>query len=285
MNNFNNKLAVITGASRGIGFEVAKHLASLNTRLLIISRNETELSKACKSLNRINNKDNIQLKIDVSNRLDILNVKNYLEKNHLEIDAIINCAGIYGPIGSILEVNLEEFEKAFKINFFGTINMINILKFNFVKNKKKKIINFSGGGAATPFPFYSAYATSKAAIVRLTENIALELKEEGYLVNCIAPGFIATSLHEDTIRAGPDKVGKDFYIKTKEVLNNGGASVKYTCELVEFLISDKSDSFNGRFISANWDMWQEDDFKNKIKNDDDFATLRRIDDKKFFKQK
>ena len=119
MNNFNNKLAVITGASRGIGFEVAKHLASLNTRLLIISRNETELSKACKSLNRINNKDNIQLKIDVSNRLDILNVKNYLEKNHLEIDAIINCAGIYGPIGSILEVNLEEFEKAFKINFWN----------------------------------------------------------------------------------------------------------------------------------------------------------------------
>ena len=78
MNNFNNKLVIITGASKGIGFKIAKHLARLGTRLLIISRNKSDLSEACKSLNKLNNKDNIKINVDVSNRQEILKVKNYL---------------------------------------------------------------------------------------------------------------------------------------------------------------------------------------------------------------
>jgi NAD(P)-dependent dehydrogenase (short-subunit alcohol dehydrogenase family) len=149
---------------------------------------------------------------------------------------------------------------------------------------RKKIVNFSGGGAATPFPQYSAYATGKAAIVRFTENLALELADENIDINCVAPGFVITRLHQQTLKAGSGKAGTGFFEGTKKQIETGGVPASLAAELTAFLLSAASDGITGKFISAPWDPWREPEFQDLLRADKDFATLRRIDNKMFFKK-
>jgi 3-oxoacyl-[acyl-carrier protein] reductase len=145
-----------------------------------------------------------------------------------------------------------------------------------MKNRNAKIVNFSGGGAATPFPNYSAYAAGKIAVVRLTENLAEEFKPLGISVNAVAPGFVVTRLHDQTLRAG-EKAGKSFLEGTKKQIEKGGVPPEKAADLTSLLLSGQSDGINGKFISAPWDPWGETEFIEKLKSSKHLATLRRID--------
>lgn len=195
------------------------------------------------------------------------------------MDGLVNCAGIYGPIGPLNEIDVEDFAKAIQINFLGTVFMCHYFA-PLMANRSAKIVNFSGGGAATPFPNYSAYATSKIAIVRLTENLAEELKPLGISVNAIAPGFVITRLHEQTIQAG-ERAGKSFLENTKKQMDGGGVPPEKAAELSVYLLSDQSAGINGKFISAPWDDWKNLAFAERLKKEKNFAVLRRIDGKTF----
>ncbi len=275
----NNKI-IVTGGSTGIGYAVAEELAKEGASTILVARHEEDLKKAVSLLKEKYGGEHAYYVLDVSQGKE---VKRMFEK-FTDIDGLVNCAGVYGPIGKISEIDLEKFMEAFKINFFGTLYMCAAFIPRFQKSRKGKIVNFAGGGAASPFPNYSAYAVSKVSIVRLTENMALEYKTENLDVNAIAPGFVLTRLHKDTVAAG-EMAGKDFLKKTLEEMEKGGADPKQAARLTAFLLSRESDGITGKFISAVWDKWEEKDFQEKLKNDPDFATLRRIDEKTFFKKK
>src|SRR5205807_6845166 len=103
-----------------------------------------------------------------------------------------------------------------------------------------KIINLSGGGATAPLPRFSAYAASKAAVVRLTETLACELKDDHIDINAIAPGALNTRLLDDVLTAGPDKVGQDFYDRSVKQHEQGGASLARGAALATYLASAES---------------------------------------------
>jgi len=151
-------------------------------------------------------------------------------------------------------------------------------------NRPGKIVNLSGGGATRPFPFYSAYAAGKTAVVRLTENLAYEYKDDQISVNAVAPGFVATGIHQATLQAGK-KAGHEYLEKTKRLLNEGAVPAEKSAKLTAFLLSKKSNGISGKLISAAWDPWEQQDFQKKCQTDPDFATLRRIDDMNFFQKK
>ena len=176
---------------------------------------------------------------------------------------------------------MEDFTKAININLLGTVYMCSAIAPLLKSKSNKKIVNFSGGGAASPFPNYSAYASSKAAIVRFTENLSIELNDDQFDINSIAPGFVITRLHEQTISTGSSVVGSNFYDNTKKQIKEGGIPAEKAAELTVFLLSDSSNGITGKFISAPWDPWKEETFREKLKSDNDFATLRRIDEKFF----
>ena len=149
-----------------------------------------------------------------------------------------------------------------------------------LRERGGSIVTFSGGGATGPLQRFDAYATSKAAIVRLTENLALELAGNGVRVNCVAPGFVATEMHNSTLEAGPELVGHDYYERTARELQSGGVPASEAAELVCVLL--ESDAIaSGRLISAGWDPWREADFWRRLAEDPDLGTLRRIDDMLF----
>jgi NAD(P)-dependent dehydrogenase (short-subunit alcohol dehydrogenase family) len=147
---------------------------------------------------------------------------------------------------------------------------------HFKKQGFGKVIQLSGGGATNPMPKISAYAVSKAAIVRFADTLAEEVREFGIDVNCIAPGALNTRMLDEILQAGPIKVGQAFYDRAIKQKASGGVSMDFGSELAVFLASDASNGITGKLISATWDKWQ--DWPSHL---DDLAksdayTLRRI---------
>ena len=284
MNLLSSKTIVITGGSLGIGYEIAKKCAIEEATVIIAARNKKALENALAELNQISKNNHQQYSVDVSKYEEVKRFASWCSSNFSHIYALVNCAGVYGPIGRINQISMEKFAEAIHINFLGTVYMCHAFIPLIKSGARKKIINFSGGGAASPFPNYSAYATSKIAIVRLTENLSIEFSQDGLDINCIAPGFVITRLHQQTIKAGPGLATKDFYENTKKQIESGGIPIEKAVDLALFLLSTDSDGITGKFISAAWDPWQDKDFQQKLRIDKDFATLRRIDEKAFFKR-
>jgi NAD(P)-dependent dehydrogenase (short-subunit alcohol dehydrogenase family) len=235
-------------------------------------------------LKQISDKPHLWYSLKIGSYDEVVKFSDWCKSQNLKINGLVNCAGIYGPIGKTTDVDMQKFSEAIQINFLGTVYMCNVFAPLLKSNTKKKIINYSGGGAATPFANYSAYATSKAAIVRFTENLSIELAEDDFDINSIAPGFVITRLHEQTVQEGSGKAGKAFYENTQKQMKEGGVPPEKAADLTAFLLSEGSDGITGKFISAPWDTWQDKDFQNILRTDKDFATLRRIDNKTFFKK-
>ncbi|HEX2786719.1 MAG TPA: SDR family oxidoreductase [Ignavibacteria bacterium] len=279
-----DKTIIVTGGSLGIGLAISKKCAQEGATVIIAARNKTDLANALTELKQISDKPHTSYSLNIGNYEEVVKFADWCKSQNLEINGLVNCAGVYGPIGKTTEVDMEKFTEAIQINFLGTVYMCNVFAPVLKSATKKKIVNYSGGGAATPFANYSAYATSKVAIVRFTENLSIELADENFDINCIAPGFVITRLHEQTIQEGAGKAGKAFFEGTQKQMESGGVPPEKAADLTAFLLSDESDGITGKFISAPWDAWTEKDFQDLLKSDKDFATLRRIDNKGFYKK-
>ncbi len=272
------KNAVITGSNQGFGKAIAKEFIAHGANILICARNEQllestrlELSKKTDGFQKV-----FACQVDVADSESLNSLYKMALEKFGRIDILVNNAGVYGPKGAIEEIDWDEWIEAIKINLLGTVLACKIFIPHFKKNGHGKIINLSGGGATAPLPRISAYAASKAAVVRFTETIAEELKDTGVEVNCVAPGALNTRLLDEVLEAGPEKVGKTFYERSLAQKQQGGTPLIRGAELCVFLGSDKSNGITGKLISAVWDPWAElpehlDDLKTS-----DVYTLRRI---------
>jgi len=276
--NLNNQVAIVTGASRGLGYEIAKYFLKYGSNLVICSRNHIEIKKVYEKLNRFRTKNQTILYAvtDVSSYDQVKKLINITIKKFKRIDILINNAGIYGPKGDIEKISWSEWVKAIEINLFGSVQLCRAVIPHFKKKNKGKIIQLSGGGAASPLPLISSYAVSKAAVVRFVENLSEELKNYKIDVNAVAPGPLNTGMLEEIIKAGPKKVGKNFYNKSVKQKKIGGTSFNKVCELILFLGSKYSNGISGKLISALWDDWKNwPNYKELLQNSDAY-TLRRI---------
>ena len=279
MNNYlTGKSAIITGASQGLGLEIAKTYARCGANLFMIARNKDGLDDAIHTLSaQTNNNQKIcAMAGDVSKSSDITKVVKAAFKEFETIDILVNNAGVYGPMGPIDEIDWEDWMKSIEINLFGSILMARELIKHFKQKKKGKIIQLSGGGATNPMPCLSSYAVSKSGIVRFVETLAQEVKAYNIDINAIAPGALNTRLLDEVLTAGPDKVGTYFYEKSRKQKSDGGSSFEPSINLAVFLGSDKSDGITGKLISAIWDKWEEWPQHLEELEDSDIYTLRRI---------
>ena len=138
------------------------------------------------------------------------------------------------------------------------------------------IIIISGGGATKPLPYLSAYAASKAAIVRFGETLAEELKERGIDVNLVAPGALNTRLLDEVLQAGPERVGQAFYDASLRQKQSGGTPLTRGADLCAYLASAASDGITGKLLSAVWDPWERlEQWRDEL-DGTDIYTLRRI---------
>ena len=276
--NFINKVVLVTGASQGLGFEVAKSYLINGANLVICSSNIKNIKNAYLKLKKLKkeNQKLIYLKIDVSSSKEVKKLISYSIKKFKKIDILVNNAGIYGPKGLIEEVNWKDWIKTIEVNLFGSILLCKEIIPHFKKKNKGKIIQLSGGGAASPLPRISGYAVSKAGVVRFIENLSVETKEYNIDINAVAPGAINTGMLEEILSEGPKKIGTYYYQKALKQKKLGGSSFKSACDLILFLGSRHSDGIKGKLISALWDDWKNWPKYKKILQKSDAYTLRRI---------
>ena len=189
---------------------------------------------------------------------------------------LINNAGILGPKGSFGSFNFNEFKKTVDINFYGSVLMCKEVLPHFKRKKSGKIIQLSGAGAVNSMPMFSAYAASKAAIVRFSETLADEVKKFNIQVNSVAAGAINTQMLDEIIRAGEKKVGKEMYSRIKKQKKNGGIPFSVVTDLIQFLASDRSGKITGKLLSPKWDNWKILKKNIKVVLKSDVFTLRRL---------
>jgi NAD(P)-dependent dehydrogenase (short-subunit alcohol dehydrogenase family) len=273
-----DKIAIITGANQGLGFEIAKNFLISGANVVICARNADLLEKARLNLASYatDNQKILSMPSDVSSINEVKEIVNTTLKELKGCHILVNNAGIYGPKGSIETNDWSEWVKTIEINLFGSILMARELIPIFKKQRYGKIIQLSGGGATNPMPNISAYAVSKAAVIRFMETIAEELKGFNIDVNAIAPGALNTRMLDEIMEAGPDKVGMNFFEKSKKQKDNGGAGFIKASELAVFLANNDSDGITGKLISAVWDKWEEFPSHKDELNSSDIFTLRRI---------
>ena len=178
------KVILITGANQGLGFEIAKHFAIKNQSLILCGRTQKLNVAEKKKLKKIQKKNIFFYKLDVSKKNDVDKFCYKIFKKFKKVDVLINNAGVYGPKGYTHLVDWKNFLKTININLLGSIYMIRKLLEHFVKKRGGKIIQLSGGGATSSFPFFSSYSTSTVGIVRFVENIADEYKNIIYTQLC-----------------------------------------------------------------------------------------------------
>ena len=170
----------------------------------------------------------------------------------------------------------EEWEQTIRVNLFGSVLCSRAVLPHFRANGYGKIVQLSGGGATSPLPRLSAYAASKAAVVRFAETLAEELRGTGIDVNAIAPGALNTRLLDEVLEAGPELVGDAFYERALEQQSSGGTALDLGARLAVFLGSGESDGITGKLISAPWDPWADLPLHADDLRFSDVYTLRRI---------
>ena len=273
-----DKVGIITGANQGLGLEIARHYLAAGASLALCARNEALLNEAKTTLQALANpKQQILVApCDVSSRADVDQFVEKTQDHFGRIDILVNNAGVYGPKGEIEEVDWDDWVRAIDINLLGSILLCRAVLPSMKARGAGKIVQLSGGGATNPLPRISAYAVSKAAIVRFIETLAEEVRDHHIDVNAIAPGALNTRMLDEIIEAGPDKVGKVFYERSLKQKEAGGAPLDVGSRLAVFLGSDASNGITGKLISAVWDKWEEwPNHLDELKKSDAY-TLRRI---------
>jgi NADP-dependent 3-hydroxy acid dehydrogenase YdfG len=230
--------------------------------VIIWGKNPDNFEKLKKMIKK--NMNNISFeKVDISNKKEI----ELAIKKIDDLDILINAAAVLWPVKPFLKSDLVEIKKSLDISMWGTIYACYFLMPLLKKSKQGKIINFGGGGAAGPRENHMAYSLAKTALVRFTENISIEYPWIN--INIIAPGAHKTNIWKnETFEPEPKNWG----------------NMNQLVDFFRFLVGDESNGISGKFINYK-DDWNKKYFIEKMKNDSEFLTLRRIDDFQFTKIK
>jgi len=240
MNNYNlnNTIAIVTGASRGIGKQIAKDLLKSGSKVGLISRSKEELKKVSKEFLDIG--ETLPLSLDIKNNNEVkIAIKTIIEKWG-KVDILVNNAGITSD-NLLVRMKEKDWDDVININLKGTFNCIKSVIPNMLKNNFGKIINISSVVGISGNAGQSNYCASKAGIIGLTKSVAKEYGAKGINVNAIAPGFIETDMVQD--------IDSKNFLKNISLIRRG--QPEDISSLVCFLSSEDGSYITGQVISVD----------------------------------
>ena len=271
-----NRVALITGAGRGIGRALAEGFAREGADLVLIARTKSELEKTAERIQPFERRV-LVIPADVSDSNSVNDFCKIVLEEFGRIDILVNNAGRQPPIGSLGECDIQDWTKTIMVNLIGTVFCCKAVIPHMIKQRHGKIINLSGGGATAPRPYFSAYAASKAGVVRLADTLAEELKPYNIQINVVAPGLVDTRLQDEVLAAGSYAGGLFDKIRQARETGTGAVSPDIAASLAVFLASPASGKLTGKLIAAPYDPWREWAGKAEELNATPLYTIRRLD--------
>ncbi|AQS06719.1 SDR family oxidoreductase [Clostridium beijerinckii] len=242
MRNLEGKVAIITGASRGIGSAIARQLSALGAKVVVnYSNNAVKAEEVVEEITK-SGEQAVAIKADVSNIKDVERLFSETITKFGKVDILVNNAGVilYKLLSDVTE---EEFDNLFNINVKGTYFACQQAMKHMEDNGR--IINFSTSVVGSMFPTYSVYAATKGAVEQITRQLAKEFGPKKITINAVAPGPINTELFN---------VGKtDEQIEAIRQMNSFGriGEPDDIANAIEFLVSDKAQWITGQTLRIN----------------------------------
>lgn len=261
---------VITGAGRGIGKRLAIGFAARGARIGLVARTSAELDMTdleIKHAGGISHK----LAADVRDFERLSGVLDLMRHRHGAVQVLICAAAIQGPIGPFHKVSMKAWGDTMDTNLMGVVHSCRAVVPKMIENRRGKVVILAGGGAANPRPNFTAYASSKAAVVRFGDSLAEELREHNIQVNSMSPGGAYTTMTDEILNAG-DTAGWKEIEAAEKIQQTGGVKPDKQIELACFLASEVSNHISGKFLHVD-DDWKR--LENAQTNPDLF-TLRRL---------
>jgi NAD(P)-dependent dehydrogenase (short-subunit alcohol dehydrogenase family) len=192
------RVAVVTGAGRGLGREVATELAGLGMRVVLVGRTVADLDQAARAIRAEGRGQAVAIPADVRRPAEVEALRMGAEEMFGAASVLVNVAGIFGPIASLVEAPVDEWITTQEVNLIGPYLTCREFVPGMIADGWGRVINVSSAGALLPpVPYNSAYATSKAALNRLTRQLAVELDGTGVTVNAVHPGSLKTDMWEE----------------------------------------------------------------------------------------
>ena len=245
MFNLSNKIAIVTGASRGIGSAIAHNLSKAGAKVVLISRSIDAL-KSVESEIKSNGGEAISITADVSNLESFTNAISQVVEAWGTVDILVNNAGITKD-NIILRLKEEDWDAVIDINLKGCFNGIKAVTRPMLKSRSGRIINITSVIGLIGNSGQSNYAASKAGILGLTKSIAKELGPRNITVNAIAPGYIQTEMTDNL-----DQTSKDNLMKSIPLQRLG--KPEEIASLVCFLVSEEAAYITGQTINVDGGM-------------------------------
>ena len=239
----NNKVALVTGAGRGIGREVALTLSSYGAKLVINYNGSKEKAREVLEEIKRNGQEAMIYKADISSFDEVKEMVKYIKKEYGQLDILVNNAGITRD-NLLLRMSEEEFDHVIDINLKGVFNCLRLVSPIMLKQRYGRIINISSLVGVRGNPGQVNYSAAKAGIIGMTKSLAKELGSRGITVNAVAPGYIKTdmtALLKDELKEGI----------TEQIPLKRLGEPEDIAQTVAFLASDYSSYITGQTIQVD----------------------------------
>lgn len=250
MIDIQGKIAVVTGASRGLGRFIALRLAQQGATVALLARNESALEETRQQISA-QGAQALVVPVDLSKPESVEQVKNVIERDLGTPSILVNAAGIFGPIALVRDSNPAAWIETIMINTVSSYLTCRAFVGGMIDGGWGRIVNVTSAAALhEPGPINSAYGTSKVALNHFTRHLAAELNGTGVTANVIHPGDVKTDMWAE-IKVASERLGSvaDAYINWANwVQETGGDDPEKAADLVADLMSDEAAGVNGQFL-------------------------------------
>lgn len=238
-------VAIITGASRGLGRASAMEMGKEGVSLVIISRTSPEIEATSRTIEKVGG-NVLSLKVDISRSTDVEEAVDKAQSHFGKIDILMNNAAVIGPVRPLFEVDEGDWNICMDINLKGTFLFSKAVIPHMIRQKKGKIINVTSGLGVMAMPLFGGYSIAKAGVIHLTKILAEELKAHNIQVNGLDPGVMDTRMQEELRNLGPEVLGDKIYAEFSGFKEKGLLKPpERVAKLAVFLASEESNSITG----------------------------------------
>ena len=241
------QVAVVTGGGRGLGRAMAQALAAAKASVAVVARTTTQLAETVDTIRETGGRV-LAVPADVTDHKALETMVRTVQDELGAVDLLVNNAGVPGVPGPIWEVDPEEWRHTLDVNLTGAFLCGAAVLKTMVARQHGRIINVASGAGLVPIAYGSAYAVSKAALLRLTECFAADGKEHGIIAFSLGPGSVRTAMTEYLIESEAGQTYLPWY--RKMILDGGDVPANLSANLVVLLASGKMDSLSGRFVEV-----------------------------------
>lgn len=245
------QIAVVTGGGRGIGRAISLSLAAAGAAVAVLARSKDELSETIRLIEEAGGRGRA-LVADVTDSAAVSDAMRSVRELFGPVDVLVNNAGAVQPLGPFTENSVDDWWRTMEVNVRGPVLCTHAVLPEMIARRRGRVINIASGAGTVSAPYFSSYVTSKTALVRWTECMAIETRERGISFFSLEPGTVRTAMTEYSLNSEEGRKWLPWFKKIFE--QKIDVPAERPARLVLELASGRMDALSGKFLSIYEDL-------------------------------